>query len=350
AEEHHEVHLARGLRDAGDELGTHRPLAVQPRELVGCRVCLVENERRAAREVARVAFARYREALHRNAVDLRGTGRVFVLPRQVVAGARGQHAHVGTSCQMFGDIPRVQLRSAADILGVALHDEGELHLSDGSAEGGVTSIAEGASTAPAAGSGVDTAGADAGSSSTGGAAAANGAGSCTTGSGAAGVLTNGCGASAVADVSDGAAGSAASKASPPSPSGPSSNASSSPSGASAMGCAGAAPPAPIASLPGNVPRRPRRRRRRRRLPSADPSAPAPVVSAGGRGDGLDDDGVGASNVRDGTAGGGAGTASSPRMRRSVKSARVASDSTRSARPCISRLTRDTSVTSRWSTV
>jgi len=120
--------------------------------------------------------------------------------------------------------------------------------------------------------------------------------------------------------------------------------------ARAVGCAGAAPPAPIASLPGNVPRRPRRRRRRRRLPSADPSAPAPVVSAGGRGDGLDDDGVGASNVRDGTAGGGAGTASSPRMRRSVKSARVASDSTRSASPCISRLTRDTSVTSRWSTV
>ena len=139
AEQDHEIGLGRDVPHALDERRTHRPLAVEPGQFVGHRVHLLEHERRAAREVARVALVRDGKALHRNAVDAGFACWILVLPGHVVARTRREHAYVGVGRQVLGDVPRVQLRSAADIGGVALHDDGELHRSVGSDAGVVES-------------------------------------------------------------------------------------------------------------------------------------------------------------------------------------------------------------------
>ena len=112
--------------------GAGRSFAVEPGELVGDRVRVVEHRARPSPELERPALVRDRKPSDRDAVDLLDPGRQLVAPGDVVARTGRDHLDLGVPGEMFSDVARVQLRSAVDVGAVALNDDRELHDSFGS--------------------------------------------------------------------------------------------------------------------------------------------------------------------------------------------------------------------------
>ena len=86
----------------------------------------------APRKNLDVALVGHGEAMDRDAVDDLDAGGVFVVPRDVIARARREDGDLCVRRKMLGDVARVQLGAAVDVGAVPLHDDGELHCSDGS--------------------------------------------------------------------------------------------------------------------------------------------------------------------------------------------------------------------------
>ena len=132
AEEEEEVVARLVPADAVDERRRRRPLARQPRELVGDGMGRPEHVVRPPAEALRVARSAHGEAPHAHAVHVGLAGRELVPPRDVVAGARGQHVHVGAPRQLLGHVTGVELGPAVDVEAVPLDNDREFHWSVGS--------------------------------------------------------------------------------------------------------------------------------------------------------------------------------------------------------------------------
>ena len=113
--------------------GLAGPFGVEPRELVGERVGLLEHPRGSLPEETRIALVLHTEPAHRHVVDALDAGRELVAPRDVIGRARREHLDLGVPGEMLGDVPGVQLGAAVDRLPVSLNDDGELHCGSGSA-------------------------------------------------------------------------------------------------------------------------------------------------------------------------------------------------------------------------
>ena len=110
-----------------DERRTGRTFFVQPFELVGNRVRVAKHVLGVPSEDERVALALDREATHPDAVDVLDAGCQLVAPRDVVAGAGGQHFDLGVTSEMLRQVPRMKLSAAVDRPSVSLYDDRELH-------------------------------------------------------------------------------------------------------------------------------------------------------------------------------------------------------------------------------
>jgi hypothetical protein len=104
-----------------------RALAVQPRELIADGVRPLEDRRRVAGELRRVAGMRHGEPSHRHATDRFDTRRQRIGPRDVVLRAGGEYLDLGVTRQMFSDVARMQLGAAVDVGAVPLCDDRNLH-------------------------------------------------------------------------------------------------------------------------------------------------------------------------------------------------------------------------------
>src|SRR5437868_2637985 len=91
-----------------------------------------ENLVRSLGEDLDVALVVYREAMNGNTVELTFARPVLIMPGDVIARAGGQNVDVGMAGEMFRDVAGMQLRATVDVGAVSLHDDGELHCSDGS--------------------------------------------------------------------------------------------------------------------------------------------------------------------------------------------------------------------------
>ena len=131
AEEQDVVEGVGRAREVVDEGGAGRPFAVQPGQLVGEGMGLLEYPARAAAELERMTFAGHGEAADRNTVDGLGPRRELVTPADVVARAGRDDLYLCVLRQAFRDVACVQLRSAVDVGAVSLDDYRELHDSAG---------------------------------------------------------------------------------------------------------------------------------------------------------------------------------------------------------------------------
>src|SRR5437762_4617620 len=86
------------------------------------------------------------KSFDRDAVHCLAAGRQLVAPRQVVTRARCEDTDVGVACEVFGDVPRVQLGAAVDVGAVPLHNNRELHSSGVFEESSVRIGSDGAAT------------------------------------------------------------------------------------------------------------------------------------------------------------------------------------------------------------
>src|SRR6266850_7875827 len=86
-----------------------------------------EDVIRPQTEVGFAAFVFDGEAFDRDAIDRVSPRTEVVAPRQVIARARRENAHVRVPRQVFGDVPCVQLGAAVDIGPVSLHDDRQVH-------------------------------------------------------------------------------------------------------------------------------------------------------------------------------------------------------------------------------
>jgi len=127
AEEDEEVVGLAAPLEVLDERRAGRPFAVEPLQLVGERVRLVEDADRSAPELLGIPRMPDRKPPHRDAVDRLDARGELVPPRHVVASARGQHLDLVVPRQVLRDVPRVQLGAAVDVGAVALDDDRELH-------------------------------------------------------------------------------------------------------------------------------------------------------------------------------------------------------------------------------
>src|SRR5947208_959165 len=93
---------------------------------------LFEDLLRSSGKNLHVAFECNREPMDGNAVDLFNARGIRVAPRDVVAGAGRQHCDLRVTGEMLGDVPCVQFSAAVDLGAVSLHNDCELHCSDGS--------------------------------------------------------------------------------------------------------------------------------------------------------------------------------------------------------------------------
>ena len=87
----------------------------------------LKTRRDRTAEVIESAFAGDWKAFDGDTVDVFGSGRKLVAPREVIAGARRQHAHLDARRQPFGNVSRVQFGAAADIGAVALNHDDDFH-------------------------------------------------------------------------------------------------------------------------------------------------------------------------------------------------------------------------------
>ena len=114
--EEDEVVVGRGgPAEPAHERRTRGSLGPQPPELVCEGVHAFEDVRRAAPELPRVAFPPHREAVHDETVDLVGTGRQLVAPRNVVAGARSENLDLRMPVEALRDVSRVELRPTVEV-------------------------------------------------------------------------------------------------------------------------------------------------------------------------------------------------------------------------------------------
>ena len=127
-----------------------RPLAVEPRELVGERVRLVEDA--AERRPNSCGSRSWSTGKRRTVTPLicSTPAGQLILPSHVVARASGQNLDRRVTGEALGDVARVQLGAAVDVRAVALDDDRELHDSE---QSGATSLspvrdADGASARP----------------------------------------------------------------------------------------------------------------------------------------------------------------------------------------------------------
>jgi hypothetical protein len=127
AEEQHEIQVPRRADQMRDQRGACRPLALEPGELVGDGMRMLEHAVGAPPELVRVPLVSDRKAPDGDPVHLLDAGRPLIPPRHVVGGARGENLDLRVPRQPFRHIPRVQLGAAVDVGAVALDDDTELH-------------------------------------------------------------------------------------------------------------------------------------------------------------------------------------------------------------------------------
>ena len=125
AEEQDEIE--RAARNMVDERAARRPFAVEPGELIGRRVRVLEDPLRTPAEVPWIALAVHGKPPYLDAVHGLGAGRELVAPGDVIAGTRRDDFHVRVARQTLGDVSRVQLGAAVDVSAVALYDNRESH-------------------------------------------------------------------------------------------------------------------------------------------------------------------------------------------------------------------------------
>jgi hypothetical protein len=108
---------------------------------------LAEDALGPVREDLDVALVIDPEAPDRHAVHPLDAGRIFVVPRHVIARARREDLDLRVLRQAFGDVTRVQFGAAVDVGAIPLHDHGKLHC----AESGPSSSPESFPKSPASG-------------------------------------------------------------------------------------------------------------------------------------------------------------------------------------------------------
>src|SRR5262245_20903466 len=126
-EQQGEVELRDRASKPRDRTRADRALALEPVELLVERMHAPKNTLLPQSKVVQIALTQDRKSFYGNPVDVFGPGWKLISPRQVVARASRQHSHVDVSGQSFGDIPRMQLGTTADVGSVSLDDDGELH-------------------------------------------------------------------------------------------------------------------------------------------------------------------------------------------------------------------------------
>ena len=110
--------------------GAGRTLTVEPPDLVGHRVRVVEHAPGTPAELIRIALVSNGKSTDRDAVDLFDPGRPLVAPRHVVTRAGRDDLDLGVPREPLGHVARMELCATVDVRAVALDHDRELHDSE----------------------------------------------------------------------------------------------------------------------------------------------------------------------------------------------------------------------------